>query len=94
MDKYPNTKDVKVGNIYILQREEPYKDIRFILAQVRENEHCLISLENGNRWHNPLVLNERERRNYGDQEFTKQDIAQIFGRGQFVNEQRSEINEY
>jgi hypothetical protein len=78
MDKYPEVSDVKVGNIFILHYEDSKKKTRCILSRVRESEFCSISLETGNRWHDPFVV---KKLSYGEYKFTKREIVEIFGRG-------------
>jgi hypothetical protein len=56
MQKHPSPVDVKVGKTYTLHNKDTGKKSIFILSQVLDFQFCLISLETGNRWNNPIFV--------------------------------------
>ena len=69
-DKEPAIKYYKCGTIFIVE------DTRAILAQVEANKYCLISLRNGNRWDNPITL-ENENNNISFTNINKLAIGEV-----------------
>lgn len=56
MNKYPSPIVVIVGKTYTLHDSETGENRVHILAQVFNYQFCLISLDNGNRYNDPISV--------------------------------------
>ena len=79
MNHFPNPTEIKVGKIFTQTDNETGVQSKYILAQVLNYQFCLISLDDGNRWNNPVLV-DGYRRNENIP-FKKDDIKKIFRGG-------------
>lgn len=76
MDKYPSPIVVIVGKTYTLHDSETGENHVHILAQVLNYQFCLISLDNGNRWNDPVFVDGHNM--YSQNLFSIEIVEKIF----------------
>lgn len=77
MKQFPELAEIKVGKIFTQTNKETGDQYKYILAQVAKYQFCLISLDDGNRWNDPVFVDGFKM--FDPIQFEEDTIKKIFG---------------